>query len=230
MTPKTKYVAAVAFLFLNLGSSSLLLAQAAGLSGKVTNASGAGVANAVVTAKQIATGQVTKAETDLAGTYTISNLALGQYEVSASAEGLASKAQQVTLNSGGVGKLDFLLAPSGNEPLLSELGFPSGETQGNAREQALLDKRAHMLKIHQRMGLITAAPLLATVLTGSLAGEHSTSSSTRDLHAALGATSTVLYFTTASYAIFAPKLPKHQVAGLSACTRRWRGFMVLGWC
>jgi len=63
-----------------------------------------------------------------------------------------------------------------------------------------------MLKVHQRLGLITAVPLLATVITGSSAGDKSTSSSTRDLHAALGATTAGLYFTTAYYSIFAPKI------------------------
>jgi hypothetical protein len=96
---------------------------------------------------------------------------------------------------------------------LSELGFPSSETQGSTHEQALLDKRSHMLKVHQRLGLITAVPLAATVLTGSFAGGKRTSSSTRDLHAALGGTSAVLYFTTASYAIFAPKMPNTPTRG-----------------
>ncbi len=91
-------------------------------------------------------------------------------------------------------------------PSLSDLGFPPEATQPNPAEQALLDKRSHMLKVHQRLGLITAAPLVATVITGSMAGGRSTSSATRDLHAALGATTAGLYITTASYAIFAPKI------------------------
>ena len=70
-----------------------------------------------------------------------------------------------------------------------------------------------MLKVHQRMGLITALPLAATVFTGNLAGGKRTSSGSRDLHAALGGTSAILYFTTASYAIFAPKLPNTPTRG-----------------
>ncbi len=57
-------------------------------------------------------------------------------------------------------------APSSSsktEPSLEDLGFSKSESQGNAKQQALLDKRTHMLKIHQRMGLITTAPLLATL-------------------------------------------------------------------
>jgi len=91
-------------------------------------------------------------------------------------------------------------------PSLGDLGFPTEQTKPNPQQQALLDKRSHMLKVHQRLGLITAVPLLATVITGSSAGGKSTSSSTRDLHAALGATTAGLYFTTAYYSIFAPKI------------------------
>lgn len=43
-------------------------------------------------------------------------------------------------------------------PTLGDLGFPTDQTQSNAKEQARLDKRAHMLKMHQRMGLITTVP------------------------------------------------------------------------
>jgi hypothetical protein len=91
-------------------------------------------------------------------------------------------------------------------PSLGDLGFPTEQTKPNPAEQAKLDKRSHMLKVHQRLGLITAVPLVATVVTGSMAGGHDTSSTNRDLHAALGATTAGLYFTTAYYSIFAPKI------------------------
>ena len=106
-------------------------------------------------------------------------------------------------------------APSSTqkEPSLGDLGFPTSQTQANPHEQALLDRRSHMLKIHQRMGLITAVPLVATVIAGAGAGGKSTSSSTRDLHAALGGTTAVLYFTTASFAIFAPKIKGTKTRG-----------------
>jgi len=60
------------------------------------------------------------------------------------------------------------------------LGLTPEQTQGNAREQALLDKRTHMLKIHQRMGLITTIPLVATVILGPGAGGKSEGTATRD--------------------------------------------------
>lgn len=98
-------------------------------------------------------------------------------------------------------------------PSLGDLGFPPAQTQGNLQEQARLDRRSHMLKIHQRLGLITTAPLLATVISGSFAGGRSTSSTARDLHAALGSVTGGLYFTTAYYSIFAPKVPGTQTRG-----------------
>lgn len=106
-------------------------------------------------------------------------------------------------------------APSSSqtEPSLGDLGFPNSQTQGSAHEQAVLDRRSHMLRIHQKMGLITAVPLIATVFAGAGAAGKSTSSSTRDLHAALGGTTAALYFTTASFAIFAPKIKGTETRG-----------------
>ena len=97
-------------------------------------------------------------------------------------------------------------ATNPSEPTLGDLGFPTAQTQGSAQDQARLDKRSHMLKIHQRLGLITTIPLAATLLTGGLAGGKSTSSTGRDLHATLGTITAGMYITTAYYAIFAPKI------------------------
>jgi hypothetical protein len=92
-------------------------------------------------------------------------------------------------------------------PTLEDLGLSPAQTQGNAQDQARLDKRSHMLKVHQRLGIITTIPLLATVLTGSSAGGKTSSSTSRDLHAALGSATTGLYLTTAYFSIFAPRVP-----------------------
>ncbi len=107
-------------------------------------------------------------------------------------------------------------APSGSkttEPSLGDLGFPSAQTQSNPEEQARLDKRTHMLKIHQRMGLITTVPLLATLLTSLNAGGKNTSTTSRNVHNALGAVTADLYFTTAYFAIRAPRIPGTQTKG-----------------
>jgi Carboxypeptidase regulatory-like domain len=189
-----------------------LRAQAAGavLSGTVT-ASGTAVANAKVTAKNNATGQTAEAQTDSAGLYTISNLTPGEYTISATAEGFNEQTANVTMTASSR-KLDVSLAAAG-APSLKDLGFSPDQTQGSAQDQARLDKRSHMLKIHQRLGLITAAPLLATVLTANgAAGRHGTASG-RDLHATLGSITAGMYFTTAYFSVFAPKVPGTPTRG-----------------
>ncbi len=103
--------------------------------------------------------------------------------------------------------------PNPAEPNLGDLGFPNAQTQGSAQDQARLDKRSHMLKIHQRLGLITTVPLAATLLTSGLAGGHSTSSTGRDLHATLGTITAGMYITTAYYAIFAPRIAGTKTRG-----------------
>lgn len=97
---------------------------------------------------------------------------------------------------------------------LQSLGFSASQTQGNAQEQARLNKRTHMLKVHQTLGLITAVPMVAALITGPQAkakGRHGQpitepTDANLDLHIALGGLTTGLYWTTAYYAIFAPKI------------------------
>ncbi len=90
-----------------------------------------------------------------------------------------------------------------------------------------LDKRSHMLQVHQRLGLITAVPLIATVIaSGGAAGRHSTPLG-RDIHGALGVATTGLYFTSAYYEVFAPKVPGTTARGpIRAKHAFWRGFTV----
>jgi hypothetical protein len=191
-----------------------LMAQTPGkpaaLSGTIHASSGATVAAAKVTARNTASGQVFESQADSAGIYKFGELPPGDYEISASAEGFSSEQAKVTIAAGAGQTTDFTLSSALS---LQDLGFGKAQTQGNAQEQARLDKRSHMLKVHQKLGLITTIPLVATVLTGGLAGGRSTSSSTRDLHAALGSATAGLYAATAYYAIFAPKIPGTKAEG-----------------
>ena len=106
-------------------------------------------------------------------------------------------------------------APSGNvaAPSLQDLGLSPDQIQGSAQDQARLDKRSRMLKIHQRLGLIATAPLIASVITGTFAGGKSTSTTDRYVHTALGSVAADLYFTSAYFAIRAPKIPGTRVRG-----------------
>ena len=103
--------------------------------------------------------------------------------------------------------------PNPQAPTLEDLGLSPSQTQADPRLQARLDKRSHMLKIHQRLGLITLIPLVATVATSFGAGGRSTSTSDRWAHLALGSVTGDLYFISAYYAIRAPKIAGTESRG-----------------
>lgn len=109
----------------------------------------------------------------------------------------------------------------GAAPSLGDLGFTPQQTQANAQLQARLNRRTHMLKVHQTLGLITAIPMAATLITGPQAkskgknGQPITepTPANLDFHIALGSLTTAMYWTTAYYAIFAPKIPDVKPKG-----------------
>jgi hypothetical protein len=187
-------------------------AQVAGttLSGAIIDTAGKAVANAKMSVKNVASGQAVEAQTDSAGNYNVPNLAPGEYEVSVSAEGFSTNVSRVTVVSGPTQTMNLTLA---GVLSLQDLGFSAGQTQGSAQDQARLDKRSHMLKIHQRLGLIATVPIVASVITGTQAGGRSTSSADRWAHLALGSAAGDLYFMSAYYAIFAPRIPGTQARG-----------------
>jgi hypothetical protein len=109
-------------------------------------------------------------------------------------------------------------AQSGSDsqpPSLGDLGLSPDQVQGNAKAQALLDKRTRMLKDHQRLGLLTAIPLAATLFSsGGAPCNHNCGPSTgADFHAALGALTVGMYSATAYYAIAAPRIPGTEKKG-----------------
>jgi hypothetical protein len=191
---------------------SLVVAQVPGatLSGTVKDRTGSVVPKAKITVKNAATGQSTETETDFAGHYTVPNLPPGDYELSISAEGYSTNVKAVTVVSGSGNTADVTLA---GVLSLGDLGFAPNQTQGSAQDQAKLDKRSHMLKIHQRIGLIDTAPLIATVILGAGAGGKKTSTSDRWAHMALGSVTGDLYFISAYYAIRAPKIAGTESRG-----------------
>ena len=215
-----------------------LIAQTAGmgvLTGKVVDSSGSPVANATVTVTSVDNGQARSATTGTDGSYRFDDLPPGNYRMKLEATGFQTlEIPSATVDGTKPSVVDEKLqasapttikpaleqqdnlpnAPSSSSaPSLSDLGLTPEQTQGNAREQALLDKRTHMLKIHQRMGLITTIPLIATVILGPGAGGKSEGTATRDLHVALGALTGDLYGITAYYAIRAPRIPGTKKRG-----------------
>ena len=106
--------------------------------------------------------------------------------------------------------------PPSSGPSLSDLGLTPAETEGSAERQALMDRRTHMLKIHQRLGLITVIPVAAACISaaGAPPSKGDTSDTTsRDIHIALGATAVAMYAATASYAIRAPRVSHEPARG-----------------
>ncbi len=106
--------------------------------------------------------------------------------------------------------------PPSNGPSLSDLGLSPADTEGSAARQALMDRRTHMLKVHQKLGLITVIPVAAACISAAGAppekGNYSDTAS-RDIHVALGATAVLMYAATASYAIRAPKVSNEPARG-----------------
>jgi hypothetical protein len=214
-----------------------LMAQGVGtLAGKVTDPVGDPVPFAVVTATSIDSGQVLPAATGADGTYKF-RLPLGTYRVAYESAGYEPLELPVATISGpwtvvencklemedeqaqGNPVPEPAQQPSTNppanpqEPSLEDLGITPAQAKGNAQAQALLDKRSHMLKIHQRLGIITIEPFAATLIASAFAGGKKTSSTDRDLHAILGTATVGLYGATAYFAIRAPKIHGTKTRG-----------------
>jgi hypothetical protein len=204
------------------------------LTGKVTDASGGVVANAAVTTTSVETGQARTAITGPDGTYKFDLLPPGNYRVKIEATGFkTAEIPSAKVNGTQTAVLDGKLEPSEQSnskpapqetlpnapsssttaPTLEDLGITPAQTHGSAQDQARLDKRTHMLKVHQRLGLITLAPLVATFIESANAGGKSTSNTDRTVHMVLGAVSGDLYFMTAYYAIRAPRIPGTETRG-----------------
>ena len=228
-----KFVFGVVLIFV-LSSNFLSAQDGATLTGTVTDSFGNAMPGASLTLKSSAAGVSLDFQSDSTGHYSLPNLQPGDYEVSASVESLMADGKltikpntQPTFNLTLIPSMEsYPDAPSSAQtgtqtggqtgqkaPSLEDLGFPKAESQADAQRQALLDKRTHMLKIHQRMGLITTIPMIASVVTSINAGGKSEGTASRDLHVALGALTGDLYGITAYYAIRAPRIPGTETRG-----------------
>ena len=224
-TKRKKFIPGVLLFLLSLTIPICAQSPGATLSGRVMDSSGAPVPNAKISVSNVFSGQTVEKRSDASGRYSVAKLGPGSYEITVSAEGYPTTMRRVALAAGATKMLNLQLEGSsrkataqskGTEPSLSSLGFPTGEVQGNAKEQALLNKRTRMLQIHQKLGMVTVAAMLAALIaSGGAKGEHGTPGSPtgRNVHMALGATTAGLYAATAYFALAAPRVPGIQVRG-----------------
>jgi len=100
--------------------------------------------------------------------------------------------------------------PSTSAPSLGDLGLTPDQTKADPDMQARLDRRTHMLKVHQELGLYTTIPILAACISGAGAvPDRNTYGNTtsRDVHVGIAALGIGMYGATAFYAIRAPRIP-----------------------
>jgi hypothetical protein len=104
-----RFVLFASVLGLCLVNALPLRAQVAGgtLSGTITDAQGAAVPNAKVTATNSATNVSIDTTTNASGAYTLSNLIPGEYDVSATAPGFSKVVSKVTLTVGAKQEMNF---------------------------------------------------------------------------------------------------------------------------
>jgi hypothetical protein len=153
------------------------------VTGTVTDASGAVIPGAKVTASALKTGVKTTTTTNAAGVYSIRFLTIGDYDVTVSAAGFASQSLgPFALEAGQVAKFDAKLAVAGSTqnvavsgnlaPLLNTQNAELGTTlDNNAIENIPLPNRNFQQLALYTPGAISTNP---TSFGGSDAGERTT--------------------------------------------------------
>ena len=100
-------VIALCFLFVSSGTFAQTITG--GISGDVTDSSGAGIPNVTVTAVNAETSQTHTAKSASNGTYTFTELAIGTYKVTVSADGFKTVITTATVAIGAVTRADMRL-------------------------------------------------------------------------------------------------------------------------
>jgi hypothetical protein len=107
--------------------------------------------------------------------------------------------------------------PQPAPPSLGDLGLSPSQTKPDPDLQARLDRHTRMLRIHQRLGIITLAPLAGACISSAFAPPElkkgKDNATGRDIHVGLGAASVTMYAFTASYAIRAPRVSDEPARG-----------------
>jgi len=146
------------FYFLLLATATFLCAQEfrGTISGTVSDATGAGVPKAKVTATETRTGQKTTVNTEASGAYTIPFLPPGQYDISAEAAGFKSyQHRDVTLEAGASPTVDIRLEVGAVSDTVTITGEAPVLEQANATVgQVLSTKEVDSLPVNGRVPMM----------------------------------------------------------------------------
>jgi hypothetical protein len=119
-------------------------AQVAGatLSGLVTDPSGASIADAAISIKNVGTGEVHEVTSNSEGFYSVPNLLPGSYEVSASGKGFSKTVQKgITLTVGAQQALNITLKPGAVSETVQVLGTPPDIQTSSSAVSSTVDSR-----------------------------------------------------------------------------------------
>ncbi len=106
--------------------------------------------------------------------------------------------------------------PSSSAPSLGDLGLSPEQTKPDLDAQARLDRRTHMLKVHQELGLYTLIPMAGACISSAWATPQRNTygdTTARDVHVAIAGVAIGMYGATAYYAIRAPRVPDGPTRG-----------------
>ena len=148
-----------------------LQAQATGtITGTVTDSTGGTIADAAVQIKNAGTGIVQNAVTDVAGRYTVPQLAIGDYDLQASKEGFNTVVRRITLTVGATPVVDFQLAVGQTRQTVTiEANASQVETQSTAVASLIESKQIEDLPLNGRnyTQLLVLAPGVTQIPLGA---------------------------------------------------------------
>ncbi len=131
-------------LCLNLAWSARSEAQVAGatLSGLITDLTGASIANAKVSIRNVGTGEAREVLSNGDGFYSAPNLLPGSYDVSAAADGFAKVVQRgITLTVGAQQSLNISLKPGKVSEVVDVMGTPPDVQTSTTAVSSTVDSR-----------------------------------------------------------------------------------------
>ena len=152
-----------------LATAALLTAQEnrSTISGSVTDATGAGVAKAKVTATETRTGVKTTVNAETSGAYSIPFLALGEYEISAESSGFKKFVQTgITLSAGAHPVIDIRLDVGAvSESVEIHADAPILETANPTVGQVITNEEVESFPVNGRTPMMLANLAMGVIST-----------------------------------------------------------------